>query len=487
MSGKKIFFGHPTGHMQWVPAPLAGAEAQNINYVDSIEFENGGADVYRSRPYRKQYDFEFSAPIKGSEGLNVFNKFASGFYGGGTCIFADPYAFETNLFGPQWATPALIEQGWKNIAPVTPSFVQQRGAVRTNLATNPAIGGSLANVVAGRGTLSDGGTYLRNTITDALASNLAQIISQSTSAGSMAPASPGEIFTVQADGRASAYTSMSVAVQFFDASRTFITGSQTQGAGTTVNASTFTTLAPVTATAPANTAFVRWLVGLNGTAARNINDTLDVRNVIVERSSTARGFFSGATSDTALIDYAWTGTANASTSTATNILPNNGQPRKAALFDITTGAGAIPSERFTIPIPPTHTLHLGASGSTTGNGRVAVRPILTGGTYDSPVLLTMLDPTLSTRMNTTFSGATYQAVEVFIYRTETVASTVTLTSMMAQLWKTGTSPVLTGDHVAGDGHTGLEFADDARVETYLYINPPRKALSTTLVEVGAWR
>lgn len=280
--------------MQWVPAPLAGAEAQNINYVESIEYENGGADVYRSRPYRKQYDFEFSAPIKGSEELGVFNKFASGYYGGGTCIFADPYAFETNLFGPQWATPALIEQGWKNIAPVEPTF---------------------------------------------------------------------------ADTTANSYD----------------------------------------------------------------------------------------------------------------------QPPRSAVFDITTTAGVIPSERFTIPIPPTHTLHLGASGSTTGNGRVAVRPILAGGTYDSPVLLTMLDPTLSTRMNTTFSGATYQAVEVFIYRTATVASTVTLTSMMAQLWKTGTSPVLTGDHVPGDGHTGLEFADDARAETYLYINPPRKALSTTLVEVGAWR
>jgi len=30
-------------------------------------------------------------------------------------MIADPYAFETNLFPPAWASPALIEQGWENI------------------------------------------------------------------------------------------------------------------------------------------------------------------------------------------------------------------------------------------------------------------------------------------------------------------------------------------------------------------------------------
>lgn len=293
---KQIFFGHPTGHMQWVPAPLAGAEAQNINYVESIEYENGGADVYRSRPYRKQYDFEFSAPIKGSEGLNVFNKFASGYYGGGTCIFADPYAFETNMLSAQWASPGLIEQGWKNIYSIEPTF----------------------------------------------------------------------------------------------------------------------------------------------------------------------------------------------TDTAANVYD---QPPRSAIFNVTTPAntpGTGANERFIIPVPPGYVLHLGVSGSATGTAVVQARSILSGGAYDAPVSLTLLSPTASTRMNYSASGG-IQGVEVYITRTSAVASTLTLTSMMAQLWKTGITPTLTGDHVPGDGHTGLEFADDARVETYTYINPPRKALSTTLVEVGAWR
>jgi hypothetical protein len=55
--------------------------------------------------------------------------------------------------------------------------------------------------------------------------------------------------------------------------------------------------------------------------------------------------------------------------------------------------------------------------------------------------------------------------------------------MIAQLSTT----VVTGNHRAGEGHSGLVFDDDAIVENYGYLYPPRKGLSTTLREVGAWR
>lgn len=293
---KQLWFGN-TSRFQWVPAPLGdGATVSNVGFVEQIAYQNGGADIDRSTGYRKQYEFSYNAPLKGSENLSVFNKYASGFYGTGLLYFADPYAFETNLFSAHWASPGLIEQGWPSISAFTPTF--------NNTATNSHL-----------------------------------------------------------------------------------------------------------------------------------------------------------------------------------------QPPRTATFDITSGLGA-PFEdahRFVIPIPPTHTLHLGASGVATGAGVVQVRPINPDGSYAVVSNLTLLPPTSATRLNATFAGSSYAAVEVYITRTSASASTVALTSMLAQLWKTGVTPTLTGEHVPGDGHTGLMFADEARAETYQYINPPRRALATTLVEVGAWR
>jgi len=117
-----IWFGIPGVKMQWCPAPLAGASSSNVGHVETMAFENGGADVTRSKQTRKQYAFSFNGPVKELDGISVYSKYASGFYGDGLIFFADPYAFETNLFPAGWASPGLIEQGWENIYDVTPTF-----------------------------------------------------------------------------------------------------------------------------------------------------------------------------------------------------------------------------------------------------------------------------------------------------------------------------------------------------------------------------
>lgn len=292
-----IWFGIPGQHMQWCPAPLAGAQASNINFVESLAFENGGADVSRSKQYRKQYAFSFTGLSEQLDGIGVYNKFASGFYGDGLFHFADPYAFETNLFSAAWASPGLIEQGWVNIYDTTPTF-----------ANTPS----------------------------------------------------------------NAYS----------------------------------------------------------------------------------------------------------------------QPKRKTTWSVTSAANAEPTGANSVAyivIPPTHTLNIGASGAKTGTAVLRVVPINTDGTNGTAVDLTLLADTSATRMNATFAGSSFQAVEVYVTRTSAAASTITLTSLMARIVKTGNTLTLTGNHAAGEGHTGLEFMDDARVETYTYMFPPRKGLSTTLMEVGAWR
>lgn len=289
----KMWFGIPGSHMQWVPAPSIESTIQRNRFVERLQFENGGGDVYRSKPYQLQYDFSFTGPAHELEGIDSFNRFASGFYGDGYIYLAHPANFETNMLPAAWASPGLIEEGWKNIAADKPTF------------TN----------------------------------------------------SPTNLFN---------------------------------------------------------------------------------------------------------------------------------QPKRTAFFNVTSQASTF-AKKATIVIPPTHTLRIGASGSATGTAGVFVRPITVAGEPGAPVALTLLDPTVGVRTNATYSGAEYEAVEVYVARSTDVASTLTLTSMMAQLHKTGTTPAEIQQHVTGEGSTGLQFVDDAIVENYLYMFPPRKGISTSLVEVEAWR
>lgn len=289
----KLWFGIPGVHMQWVPCPSIDSTITRNRYIERMQFENGGGDARRSAQYQMQYNFNFSGPAHEVDGIDVFNKFASGFYGDGFIYLAHPANFETNMFPAAWATPALIEQGWANIASSTPSFA------------------------------------------------------------------------------------------------------------------------------------------------------------------------------------------------ATNVT-SYGQPQRTATWNITDQAGTYTKSTI-IVIPPTHSLHLGVSGIATGAGVVRVRPINTNNTYATPQDLTLLSKSSATRMNASFAGSSYQAVEIYITRSDEVASTVSITSMMAQLHQSGGTPALTNTHYQGEGSTGLMFADDAIVETYIYMYPPLKGISTTLVEVEAWR
>jgi hypothetical protein len=290
----QMWMGNPLTHMQWVPCPNIDSVITRNRYVERMKFQNGGGDVARSSQYQTEYNLNLTGPANELEGIDAFNRFASGFYGDGYIYVAHPALFESNLFSAQWSSPGLIEEGWKNIYPTTtPTFA--------NTASN-----------------------------------------------------------------------------------------------------------------------------------------------------------------------------------------TRSQPIRSATWSVTSAVNT-PVYKFTIPIPAGYTLNLGASGSRTGTAVVQVLPILIGGAVAATSNLTLLDATAATRMNATFSGGTYWGVDVYITRTSTATSTITLTSLMAQLYKSSASPTLPTSHIMGQGASGMMFADDAIVENYSYMFPPRKGISTTLVEVEAWR
>lgn len=168
------------------------------------------------------------------------------------------------------------------------------------------------------------------------------------------------------------------------------------------------------------------------------------------------------------------------------------QPLRKATWSVTTTANALPTDKRhvrVVPIHPDYTLHLGFSGGATGTAVLRVRPINADGSYAATTDLTLLSETASTRLNATFAGSSYKAVEIYITRTSSATSTLTLASGMAQLWPTGMSPVLTGNWIAGQGNTGCKFGEAALPQEYIFVDNGRsyrlKGMSTTLVEVGS--
>ena len=157
------------------------------------------------------------------------------------------------------------------------------------------------------------------------------------------------------------------------------------------------------------------------------------------------------------------------------------------LTNTTTVQPTHPSKNTVILIPPTHKLMLGFKGTATLTGKIRVQPILIGGALAPTVDLTLLSKTDNVLMNTTFDGATYQAVEIFaLATTPNDGSTLNIVAGTARLYPRLSSPVLTGVHVSGHGNTGCRFADNAIPETYVMVRGHYKQLSTNLVEVGAW-
>lgn len=135
MTDKKMWFGQEP-HFQWVPCPAYGLQVSRTSRQDSLEYDSGGLAVNRTNRFRKTYEMEFPASeASGNEGLDVFAKYASGFYGDTTeypIYLADPMNYRENLMPEHWASPGLVFQGW-------PRIVEGRERYIYNLVKNSSL------------------------------------------------------------------------------------------------------------------------------------------------------------------------------------------------------------------------------------------------------------------------------------------------------------------------------------------------------------
>lgn len=202
--------------------------------------------------------------------------------------------------------------------------------LRTNLAIDPnATATANYSLAAGTGgsagfTAQTSGspnstTFVRSTWTVGTSAVSGSITSGPSNA-SRAAVSPGLTYTASGLVRSSVAQRIAIQVHWFDSAGAFLTSS----AATTVVlvANTWTAISAAALLAPANAAFasVAFSAVVGGGGVNwGAGNTFDVSSVMVELTSTAGTFFSGATSGTGSVSYFWTSTANASPSIATTV------------------------------------------------------------------------------------------------------------------------------------------------------------------------
>ena len=176
----------------------------------------------------------------------------------------------------------------------------------------------------------------------------------------------------------------------------------------------------------------------------------------------------------ALAEQGWKSIGHKLPVTYSNTVSNTvSQPLRTATIDVSTlASGTLPQasgySNFILPVPPGMTAWVGVSGSATGTGAVRIESWLNGAS--SPAAssyATLISPTSTTRLNTSVSGSSANYLRIGVSSTGSGSGTISITSMMIQLWPTGVTPVTTGSFQLGEGNNGCKFSSDAREEKYV--------------------
>lgn len=208
-------------------------------------------------------------------------------------------------------------------------------------------------------------------------------------------------------------------------------------------------------------------------------------DLLITEGATQYPFFDGNTRFLDGTTGAWSGVANASTSTITRT-PGN-MPNTGAQYLLQGATGVVPPRKLTLLIPEDRDLYLGFSGVSSAGATLRMQTITREGAYGPVQDLTMLDPAGTTRLNTKVSGGQYRGVQVYMTPTAPGGGTINLVSSKAVYALPTETPTLTGGHIEGEGHTGLRFSETPTM-TYVQAANGRKLVSTAanFTEMEAW-
>lgn len=118
MAGK-VFFGNINKQV-WIVAPQSGMTAGSQNWSKETPLLDGSTFVRRSKRSHRRFEMSWLGEMNTAEitdSLQTIKEFADGQYGSGPFYWLDPYAVESNILPPHWATPSLAEMNWPDLAP----------------------------------------------------------------------------------------------------------------------------------------------------------------------------------------------------------------------------------------------------------------------------------------------------------------------------------------------------------------------------------
>lgn len=117
---RKVYFGNAVKQL-WIPAPKTGLNAPTAGYFSDAQLLSGRAFIKRSKANHRRFSPVWSGPLNAasqSDSLHTIKDYFDGIYGDGPFYWLDPFAIDTNLLSPNWASPMLTQNGWASISTV---------------------------------------------------------------------------------------------------------------------------------------------------------------------------------------------------------------------------------------------------------------------------------------------------------------------------------------------------------------------------------
>jgi hypothetical protein len=491
-----MWFGN-VNHAQWVPHPAIGMTRTHEGYSETIAFDNGGRFVRRTAASSVGYEMNF--PVGDATiyaGIEAFERFASGEYGPDYLHFVDPMWADQNLMPEPWASPGLAEQGWKPIYDSDPIFtdVDPNAYSKPTRAANYTVSTAINTQPTGQNSVCT----LLIPPTHTLWFGACGSVSGTAVLRTEAFYTVNRVNLVTNPSSESGVTNIASGTTASGGTHALSIVSTVPFSGADVSRCTWSTASTVT------TAGTDLIIGLGvdtGTTANTLSITAGlaytasfyVRSSVAQKvrcqiqwlnsGGTSVGFSNG--SDVTLVA--------ATTNWARVSCVNAVAPAGAVGFRIDVDLGA-----SAIIMPVSSTMDIDG---------VMMEQSTTLGTYfdgdipgsiwsdtfeDSASILTssIVDTALSAdtaapSLTTSFDGAVYSYVQIYITSTLDPTPDITLTSTWAQCLPTGQSPVITR-HLPGHGHMGLQWDGAARVENYQLGSRHLVGASMSLVEVEPW-
>lgn len=158
----------------------------------------------------------------------------------------------------------------------------------------------------------------------------------------------------------------------------------------------------------------------------------------------------------------------------------NGYPVESAVYTLTS-TSRVPS--IYVPIPPGYTAHVGAHADVnSGSAFVRVTPEVSAVSSGTPVNLTLLSRSTTTRTNAMFEGDSYQGITVTMGSSS--SGSLVVHGIIVQVLPNGAVP-LSGGFVSGQGQSGMSFANHPSVSEYSAALD-RVGVSVEMIETEAW-